>query len=110
MKAALRPPPVDVPTLTEVVGPAELAVPVLMPEGAEGVGSVEHAIDDEVLARRILTGLQGPVDQLVLARLHERLLPLLDQVAAGLVEELAPLIHDAVRQAIAHELAKSRAR
>lgn len=101
MKTGLRSPPVDVPTLTEVVGPSELVTPVT---------EVERVADESVLSEALLAELQGQVDQLLVSRLRERLTPLFEQIASSIVEELTPVLHDAVRQAIVQELARTRSR
>ncbi|MEX8495515.1 hypothetical protein [Sphaerotilus sp.] len=109
MNASLRSPPGDVPTLTEVVRPSELAVTLEVP-----VVPVEPTVDEERLALQILDDMQARADVLLEARLRERMAPLLAQLADGLVREVRAEflsgLADFVRQAVAQELARSRVR
>lgn len=102
MTAALRLPPGEVPTLTEVVGPSELAATTVVPVDEPGgrVGSADPVpIDEERLAEQILDHVQQQIDQ-VLARLVEGLV-------RDLHETLALTLHDTVREAVAKALARS---
>ena len=107
MNAALRAPPDDVPTLTEVVGPSELAV-TLDASAALRASS----IDEERLTLQILGDVQARTDALLESRLRAQLSPLLDQLVEGLIRELRAELSiglaDAVRQSVARELARSR--
>jgi hypothetical protein len=111
MNASLRAPPDDVPTLTEVVRPSELVV-----TREASAASVESSIDEERLTLQIVDDVQARVDALLEAGLRERLPAVLNQLAEGLLEglirefraEFAPGLVDAVRQAVAHELSRSR--
>ncbi|WP_310461194.1 hypothetical protein [Sphaerotilus sp.] len=102
MNAVLRVPPDDVPTLTEVVRPSDLAA------------AVEPA-DPPVDAERVVLRVVSHMQDLAEARLRERLPPLLEQLVSellgGLVrefrEDLLLGLHDTVRQAVAEELART---
>lgn len=108
MNAAFRAPPDDVPTLTEVVRPSELAVSLDVPTPPS-----ESAIDEERLRREILGDVQARADALLETGLRVHLPPLLEQLAAGLIRELrielATGLADVVREAVDRELARSRA-
>ncbi|WP_338415341.1 hypothetical protein [uncultured Sphaerotilus sp.] len=107
MTAALRAPPDDVPTLTEVVRPSELAVPPDVP-----VAIRESPIDEERLTLQILGEVQARADALLEAGLRARLPPLLEQLVEGLLRELRAELSSGlagvVREAVDRELARSR--
>jgi hypothetical protein len=100
MTAALRRPPDDVPTLTEVVGPSELAATTAVPVDDTGGPAVPS--DEERLTQQILGHVQQQIDQ-VLAGLVEGLV-------RDLHETLALTLHDTVHEAVAQALARSRER
>jgi hypothetical protein len=103
-----RAPPDDVPTLTEVVRPSDLAVSLAVP-----VVPIESSIDEERLALQILGDVQARADALLESGLRACLPLLLEQLVEGLIPalraELSSGLADAVRQAVARELARSRA-
>jgi hypothetical protein len=109
MNAALRVPPDDVPTLTEVLRPSDLV--------ATGP-PVDLAVDAERLVLQIVGDIQDRAEVLLQAGLRERLPPLLDQLVRELLatlvrdvrEEVLPALQDTVRQAVAEELARTRLR
>jgi hypothetical protein len=99
MTAALRLPPGDVPTLTEVVGPSELAVTTAVPvEGPGGAVAQPVSIDEDYLAGQILDHVQQQID-LVLA-------DLVDGLVRDLHQTLALALRDTVREAVAQALAR----
>lgn len=98
MTAALRLPPDNVPTLTEVVGPSELA--------ATTVVLVDELIDAERLTGQILGHVQQQIDQ-VLAELVQGLV---EGLVRDLHETLALTLHDTVREAVAQALARPHER
>lgn len=103
MTAALRLPPDDVPTLTEVVGLSELAVTTVVPVEAPG-GLTGHAvlIDQDRLTEQILGHVQQQID-LLLAGLVEGLV-------RDLHETLSLTLHGTVREAVAQALARPHER
>lgn len=107
MNAALRAPPDDVPTLTEVVRPSDLAVLPDVP-----VALRESPIDEERLTLQILGEVQARADALLEAGLRAHLPPLLEQLVEGLIRELRaelfPGLAGVVREAVERELARSR--
>ncbi|MEY8690178.1 MAG: hypothetical protein AB9M53_09940 [Leptothrix sp. (in: b-proteobacteria)] len=121
----MRLPPVEVPTLTEVVGfdgpmtTAEVAQTELVSDGAmfasEPVLTLrDPGISEEQIAQRVLTDLQRHVDLMFEYRLRETLSPLLTRLADNMVrevrEELSSTLRDVVRRAVTQELARQKAR
>ncbi len=102
MKGGPRPPvPRHVPTLTEVLDPgAHPSVPAAMP------------VPDEELLRRVMGELHRRLDDTLEPRLRAAIAPAVDAVAGALLTEaralLDELLHQAVREAIAKELARRR--
>ncbi|HWH74850.1 MAG TPA: hypothetical protein VNV16_11380 [Methylibium sp.] len=103
MKGVSRPPvPRHVPTLTEVLEPGgHPSAPVAMPVAPE-----------EELLRRVMGELHRRLDDTLEPRLRAAIAPAVDAVAGALLTEaralLDELLHQAVREAIAKELARRR--
>ena len=121
MNAALRAPPDNVPTLTEVVRPSEL-VDSVEPQPLTPESSIQSAIDEERLALQILWDVGARADALLASGLRTHLKPVLEplveQLAEQLVDRLVPVLRaelsdglaDLVRHAVAQEVARSRGR
>ena len=119
MNAAFRAPPDNVPTLTEVVRPADLVDPA---EPLPSEGSIPPGIDEERLALQILWDVGAKADALLESGLRAHLRPALEpmvaQLAEQLVDRLVPMLRselsaglsDLVRHAVAQEVARSRGR
>lgn len=118
-----RVPPVDVPTLTEVVGFGDAAprpIPTLVDvESLRSTASQTSELSEptnveELIAQRILPDLQRQVDLMFEYRLREALAPLLTRLADSLVrevrDELSTTLRDVVKRAVAQELARQRTR
>ena len=121
----MRLPPVEVPTLTEVVGfdgtrtTVEAAQPELVSDGAELASDLvltlrNPGISEEQITQRVLSDLQRHVDLMVEYRLRESLSPLLTRLADNMVrevrEELSSTLRDVVRRAVTQELARQKVR
>jgi len=121
------PPPVRVPTLTEVVSlpeaPASTAAfartePAPL-EPAPASASVpaapaSHEWDEEELVQRVLSDLQRQIDLMLEIRLREVLAPALTRATDALMREarteLASTLRDVVSRAVAQEIARHRGR
>ena len=118
-------PPADVPTLTEVIGPAdELPSAIVLPlrvvrdapqpsiEHMDAPSFAQTAFDEEALTHDVLRDVQQQVDRLLEYRLKEAMGPLLERVVSGVLQEarneLAATLHDVVRKAVAQALARHR--
>lgn len=122
----MRLPPVEVPTLTEVVGfdgPAtttEAARPEPPVGSGDGPASDlvltlrDPGISEEQITQRVLADLQRQVDLMFEYRLRETLSPLLTRLADHMVrevrEELSSTLRDVVRRAVTQELARQKVR
>ncbi|HSV69180.1 MAG TPA: hypothetical protein VLI72_03640 [Methylibium sp.] len=107
MTAGPRPPPPrHVPTLTEVLDPrGRVSAPMPGPPAAPA------ALDEE-LVRRVMGELHRRLDDTLEPRLRAAIAPAVDAVAGALLTEaralLDDLLHQAVRDAVAKELARRR--
>ena len=76
--------------------------------------SRDTAAADELIAQRVLVGLQRQLDLMLEYRLREALMPLLSRATDAIVREakteLASTLREAVARAVAEELARHRAR
>jgi hypothetical protein len=121
----MRLPPVEVPTLTEVVGfdgtmtTVEAVQPELVSDGVELASDLvltlrNPGISEEQITQRVLSDLQRHVDLMVEYRLRESLSPLLTRLADNMVrevrEELSSTLRDVVRRAVTQELARQKVR
>ena len=119
-----RMPPVEVPTLTEVVGFGKSAALTVVPAvdlDVARIGGAEPALSlrdlnvtEEQISQRVLVDLQRQVDQLFEYRLRETLAPLLTQLTDSFVrevrDELSSTLRDVVKRAVSQELARQRSR
>lgn len=117
-------PRLRVPTLTEVLGPDELAqalAPATTPAPAAPAAApsplppvAPPALDDDALAALVLQQVQRRVDQMLEFRLREALAPLLARAADTLVQdarrELAATMRDVIQRAVAQEISRHRGR
>jgi hypothetical protein len=121
----MRLPPVEVPTLTEVVGfdgpmaTAEAAQAEPVSDGAVFASEPaltlrDPGISEEQISQRVLVDLQRHVDLMFEYRLRETLSPLLTRLADNMVrevrEELSSTLRDVVRRAVTQELARQKVR
>jgi hypothetical protein len=121
----MRLPPVEVPTLTEVVGfdgptiPAEAVRSELVSDDAGLASDLvltlrDPGISEEQISQRVLADLQRHVDLMFEYRLRETLSPLLMRLADNMVrevrEELSSTLRDVVRRAVTQELARQKVR
>lgn len=122
------PPPLRVPTLTEVVSLPETAAPAsasafaptepapLQP--AEPVHAATPApareVDEDELVQRVLADLQRQIELMLEVKLREALAPALTRATDALMREarteLASTLRDVVARAVAAEIARHRAR
>ncbi len=125
------PPPVRVPTLTEVVrlpeAPPAATAPAVVPSpaayaptepaplhGAALPASAARLPDEEELTQRVLADLQRQVELMLEVKLREALAPALTRATDALMREarneLASTLRDVVSRAVAQEIARHRGR
>lgn len=117
------PPPVRVPTLTEVVSlpeaPASTAAfartePAPLEPAAVPAAPASHEWDEEALVQRVLSDLQRQIDLMLEIKLREALAPALTRATDALMREarteLASTLRDVVSRAVAQEITRHRGR
>lgn len=120
------PPPLRVPTLTEVVSlpdapaPAQSPIafaptepaPLEPPAAPAAPAAVE--LDEEELVQRVLADVQRQIDLMLEVKLREALAPALTRATDALLREartgLASTLRDVVSRAVAQEIARHRGR
>jgi hypothetical protein len=108
------------PTLTEVLGPDDLAPaavgapPVVVAPPAVPMAPPPSPVDTDALTAQVLQQVQRRIDQMLEFRLREALAPMLAQTADALVQEarreLAATMRDVVQRAVAQEISRHRGR
>lgn len=116
-----RLPPIEVPTLTEIIGFDAPANPVVVSDFDGRRANAELALTlrdlnltEDLIAQRVLADLQRQVDLMFEYRLRETLSPLMVRLADNLVrevrEELSSTLRDVVKRAVTQELSRQRTR
>mgnify|MGYP001312373912 CR=1 FL=1 len=122
------PPPLRVPTLTEVVSLPETAAPVpagafaptepaplQAPQAAPPLASTPaREVDEDELVQRVLADLQRQIELMLEVKLREALAPALTRATDALMREarteLASTLRDVVARAVAAEITRHRTR
>lgn len=120
------PPPLRVPTLTEVVSLPETAAPApasafaptepapLQPAEPVHAAAPARDVDEDELVQRVLADLQRQIELMLEVKLREALAPALTRATDALMREarteLASTLRDVVARAVAAEIARHRAR
>ena len=115
------PPPLRVPTLTEVVSlpdaqpsPTAFASTEAAPLQETAAPAPARDIDEDELVQRILADVQRQIELMLEIKLREALAPALTRATDALMREarneLASTLRDVVTRAVAQEIARHRTR